>query len=235
MASPVAALATTTELSFDGFASGWKGVVINYEGAGGSLQESVAAGGFTMTGTNPVGSFIAWCVDIFSPLSKTAETYAYQSFLGTAQLSRVQKVFDANFAGASDPGGALSSAINSAAFQVALWDAAFDDDWDAGAYGGGSTGFRISKYAGSSLAVHNGVLAQANAYLAAAESYAGLTLWSLTQYDSADAQSLVSAQAFSSLAAPLPSPVPLPLGGAMIAVAFGGVGAMSALRRRRKA
>lgn len=221
-ASAGTAMATTTDLTFNGFAAGSKNVNIHFESdTDPDVHSAVAAGGFSMTGTNPVETFTAWCLDIFTRIKGGPETYSYQSFLTDGQAERVQKVFDANYS--EEAGGVLSSSTKSAAFQISLWDAAYDTDWDAGAYGGGTTGFKITQY-GYSSSTFNAVLAQANTYLSAAKLYDGLVNWSVVQLDSDAAQSLVKPEPTS--------PVPAPLGLLLIGSAFGGAGILSGLRRR---
>ena len=146
--------------------------------------------GFNMTDGNGIlGNFIAWCLDLehflSSGLYETTKTPFSNSFgLNSAERARVQSVFDANYA-------SLNSADNTqaAGFQVALWNALYDDDGVA--------------TAGAFAVAGGAVGAQADAFLTAAVNFAGPKQYNLTFLESLStnpsSQNLVTV-----------APVPLP-------------------------
>jgi hypothetical protein len=213
------ATALTTDLTFNGFENGSRNIYIDAK-IGGTDRPSkrVAAGAFSMSGTNPEETFVAWCMDILSTLQTGPVTYAYQGFLTGDSLARVQKVFDANYI-LRNP---LGSAVNSAAFQVSIWDAIYDTDWDAGANADGGDGFRMWG--------DSDVLSLANDMLADAEAYEGAPIWSITQLDSEVSQSLGRATFGDN---ELTAPVPVPASVLLLASAFAGAGLFTARARRR--
>lgn len=205
------ASAATLNLTYDGSASGYRVVTFGaapVAPAGG--QSRVYAGGFDMQDSTPggLGDFVAWCLDIAAYLG-TSGSHEYETtdtpfgnggaFLGTAGMSRIASVFNANF-GSS----VTSSANNSAAFQLALWESVYDDDNSI------STGaFRAS--------ASSQVEAITAGYLTAAANYSGPSNWDLTYLESTATnrrQNLVTAA---------PSPVPLPASGLMLLAAVGGL------------
>ncbi len=219
-----AALATTVSLRYDGstasggvdFTSTPLGVTPVYDPAG--------AFGFRMTDVTStgsvLGSFIAWCLDITHPLGTTgSHLYTITSApftnsygLDSAQMARVQSVFDANYAGLT-----VTDNTQAAGFQVALWNALYDKDDLAG------TGvFSISNATSAYMAV----IGQADVYLAAAAGFSGASVWNLAFLESAATdevrQNLVTA-----------TPVPVPAAAGLLLLALGGLAAAG--RRRRTA
>lgn len=181
-------------------------------GTGGSL-----AFGFNMEVTpasGPVFDILAWCLDLEHTISTGTFPYVHtttpfsNSFgLDGAQRGRVQAVFDANYE-TLDP----TDEVESGGFQVALWNALYDDDFDAA----------NGSFAASDDSV-TGVIAAANGFLGAASSFTGDKAFNLTFYESTDdpvRQNLVTA-----------TPVPLPAALWMLAGALGGLGALRRWRR----
>jgi hypothetical protein len=220
-----AASATTVSLHYDGgtanggvdFVSTPAGVTPAYDPAG--------AFGFRMTDVSEpgvLGSFVAWCLDLTHPLGTGAGGYAYtitstpfsNSYgLDSAEMTRVQSVFDANYAGVN-----VFDKIQAAAFQVALWNSLYDSDLlsSAGIFAISTSSLKPS---------YALIAAQADLYMAAANAFAGPRVWNLTFLESTEEQTrqnLVTA-----------TPVPLPAGAGLLLLALGGLGL--AARRRTSA
>jgi len=208
------ASATTATLDFQGFAAGSTNVHYSVKGSGFSETGAAAAGAFEFRNTDTLDDFVAWCIDILTNLDQGPVEYdVHASLLDGDQLGRLQKVFDANYV--TDT---AASGLNSAAFQVAVWDSIYDTDFDAGAFGSAEVGFKLTS--------PSSVIDKANDYLSAAESYLGPRRWTLTQYadEAPVSQDLVTV-----------APIPLPVGALLIGTAFLGAGAVSARARRKAA
>lgn len=186
----------------------------------GAKTGNTYAFGFNMNGGDPLGDFLAWCLDLQNTLD-TNKSRPYKitntPFDNTLDLSvsergdRIQAVFDANY------GGLDAGVGNEAAgFQLALWEALYDDDWDLG---------KGDFQASASI----DITTKANTYLTAAKDYKNgekrfdLTFFESTGTGESQRQNLVSA-----------SPVPLPASVLLLLGGIGGLGSLSALRRRTR-
>lgn len=223
VAIAVVAPATAATLNLNGAAAGgYKEVRVNAPDVW-SHTARVDAGAYDMTDVTPapnnvLGNFVAFCLDLAAWIGK-GEGYEYKitdtpfsnsvDLIANGGVQRIQAIFDASYSEAV----ATDSKKTSAAFQVALWNAVYDDDWTVS----GGTGFTASG--------KHGVISQANAYLAAAENYTGDKKWRLSFLESTKQphryQNLVTV-----------APVPLPAAGFMLLGALAGFGL---LRRRSTA
>lgn len=132
------------------------------------------ATGFQLTDiSDAMGSFTAWCLDVGHYLMSIGETQEYSATntpysnsygLSAIAETRVQSVFDANY-GSLD----ISNGDQAAAFQLALWEAAFEADLGA-----------LSLTGGLFQASSTGSTALANTFLDNATSYSGDRVWDLT-------------------------------------------------------
>ena len=213
--------ATAATLQLDGFTSSLQTVHVDSSPVAGTPSR-VGASGFEMTDTSgTLGSFVAWCLDIAHYLMGTGDSqdyivtsnpYSNSDGLSAIARDRVQSVFDANYESVD-----FSIGDQAAAFQMALWEAAFE------------TAGTLSVLDGAFQANSSGSTALANSYLTSADSYAGDKVWKLTflevdGYDSdrgmRTGQNLVTV-----------SPIPVPAAGVMLLTGLLGFGALS---RRRK-
>lgn len=163
-----------------------------------------------------LGDFLAWCLDIGSYLSTSSTDGRAYEMTDTpfsnsfgVNTSRIQSVFDANFAGVD-----TSDGKQAAAFQVALWNMVYDGDTDAS-----SGTFAVSADAG--------VISLANDYLTAASSFTGDKAYRLTFLESSP--ETYGGKKYQNLVTI--APVPIPAAGGLLLMALGGLGVMA--RRRQ--
>ena len=178
------------------------------------------ATGFNMS--DGVRTFVAWCLDLTHRIAKGGP-YQYEatttpfsnSFLAGGAVSRVQSVFDANYATVD-----ASDKVMAAAFQLSLWEVAYDDDFNllSGAFRGEGHG-SFAKAISSTAA----------GFLTAAKAYTGAGRYDLTFLESRDRQTRQNL-----VTATPSSPVPLPAALPLMAAGLGGLAALH-LRRRRAA
>lgn len=194
---------------------------------------TTAATGFIMD--DGVAEFIAWCFDLDHSLTSTL-TYDYvptttpfsNSSFAAGGVARAQTMFDANFASVD-----VNDAVDAAAFQMALWEVAYDDDFSITSGVFQAAGFGIDAAA---------ISATATGFLNTATTYTDVEKYSLTflQDNSQNAglfANLPTGTNFQNLvtASLLPpganTPVPLPAAAPLLAGAIG----LMAMARRRKA
>lgn len=164
------------------------------------------AGPFRLTGDGGFGDFVAFCVDLGKYLSSgNTYTTASSSAFGSAVDTNIDKLFTSAYSG-------ISTRVEGAAFQVALWEIITDTGSGFDLSGGD---FRV-QMAGYSAAVIN----QATSYLSGLAS-AATGGYRLTFLNSGTSQNLVTVSA-----------VPLPAAAGMLGF---GVLTLVGLRRRKKA
>ncbi|GHE96908.1 hypothetical protein GCM10016455_16680 [Aliiroseovarius zhejiangensis] len=221
-----AGFATTSDaavLRLDGYTSTVQSVSVNSSPVA-NTPGTVGATGFNLTDTSgDMGSFVGWCLDIAHYLMSTGSSQNYtptndpfsNSFgLSNVARDRVQSVFDANYASLD-----ASNGDQAAAFQMALWEAAYEDDDTA-----------LSVSTGLFQASSTGSTTLANQFLLAATNYTGAGLWNLSflQVDGDANRGRYTGQNLVTV-----SPVPVPAAGLLLITGLFGMGALT--RRRRKA
>ena len=210
-------------LRLDGYTSTVQSVSIGSSPVA-TTPGTVGATGFNLTDTTGnMGSFVGWCLDIAHYLMGTGSSQNYtptnDPFSNSYGLTdtardRVQSVFDANYAALNSANG-----DQAAAFQMALWEAAYEDDNTSLSVSSGL--FQASSFGSTSLA---------NQYLAAAMNYSGGSQWNLSflQVDGDANRGRYTGQNLVTV-----SPVPVPAAGLLLVTSLFGMGAIT--RRRRKA
>ena len=127
-------------------------VTFNYNNA----NFGTTAGAFT--GTFDGSPLTWWCVDLAKHVTVPGGPYndytaaPFQSpplGFGAARLADLQRLFTNDF------GLALTSAQNSAAFQIAIWDILFDNDANLSTYGGAGQ-FGLSAGNATTIAIAQG-------------------------------------------------------------------------------
>lgn len=185
------------------------------------------AGAYTMIENGTGGSsFTVFCLDLLAYV-RAGITYTYEATttpfsnssdtLNSTEIDRIQKLFNTGY------DTALTNSVQSAGFQVALWNAIYDTDWDVS-----DTSADFFQTDTSS-----GVQAAADAFLSAAQGYTGLTKYSMTflegHANQPRSQNLVYV---TSVPGDSTTPVPLPAAAWMLLTALGG---LAFLRRRGQA
>ncbi|MEO9573307.1 MAG: VPLPA-CTERM sorting domain-containing protein [Tateyamaria sp.] len=207
--------ASAMTLTYDGSVAGFKKANVT------EVANSVNAGAYRMKDTTSLESFIVFCLDLLASVQNNVD-YGYTatntpfsnsenlSVVGAGGLTgidRIQRLFDSGY------DAALSTKTNSAGFQVALWNAVYDDDWSVAINAGDFY----------QTASDDGVQDAANGFLSDAFAYTGGQKYKLTFLESTRtptrSQNLVTVSA-----------VPVPAAGLMLLTAFGGL----FVARRRK-
>ena len=214
----------TTTLRLDGYSSPLQTVNIESSPVSGTPSR-VGAAGFSVTDmSGRLGSFTAWCLDVGHRLMRVGQSQDYNvttspfsnsSGLSLTARKRVQSVFDANYAFID-----IANGDQAAGFQMALWEAAFEDDKKP-----------LNMRWGLFRANSSGSTSLANQYLNNGINYTGNKRWNLKFLEVADFDANRSYDTGQNLVTV--SPVPLPAAGFFLLTALAGTGLVA--RRRRKA
>lgn len=222
-AGGIASTADAAVLQLDGYTASVQSVNVGASPVVGT-PGTVGATGFNVTDTSgSMGSFVAWCLDISHYLmgvgssqnyTLTNSPFSNSDGLTAAARDRVQLMFDANYATLD-----TSNADQAAAFQMALWESAYEDQNNA-----------TSMTSGLFQATSTGSTSLANSYLTAAANYTGPQVWNLSflEVDGGPDRATNSGQNLVTV-----SPVPVPAAGLLLLSGLFGMGAVA--RRRRKA
>jgi hypothetical protein len=95
--------------------------------------QGVNAGGFHVTDTISTNNFVAWCVDLLDNLTtpvlgtytSTTTPFSDPWSISSATQTVIKALFDTSYV------NALTSAVNSAAFQLALWEIVYENPANA--------------------------------------------------------------------------------------------------------
>lgn len=168
------------------------------------LNGRVAAGPFRLTGSNGFGDFVAFCIDLGHYMSR-GQTYTVTdtSNYGSDVDSNIGRLFSSAYSG-------LTTAVQGAAFQVALWEIITDTGSDSG----------LDLGDGAFTAGANAsVISQAADYLDGLDG-AATGRYNMTFLANRNSQDLVTV-----------SPVPVPAAFGMLGL---GIAGLFGLRRRKK-
>jgi hypothetical protein len=169
------------------------------------ISGGVYAGPFRLVGSNGFGNFVAFCIDLAQYLTSGKDySVAGSSKFGSAVDANIDRLFTSVYS-------SISTAVQGAAFQVALWEIISDT---SGSYNlaGGNFSVDNASYSAS-------VIGQANQYLNGLAT-AGTGGYRLSFLQSSVGQDLVTI-----------SPVPLPAAAGMLGL---GLASLFGLRRRRR-
>ena len=187
-----ASMAQASSIQLDSFVSSSPAIAaIQFNDGATHLNESVYASAFNGQFSNgKTGSFVSYCSDIFqtfnwsSPFSTVAKSTTDQ--FGATKALAIGQLYSQNYT------VSLSSAANSAAFQLALWEIINDDNYS------------LSSGKFSATGTNAGILNQAGIWLT---NLAGAgNLFDFTVYTSNTAQDQLVATVS---AVPLPAALPL--------------------------
>ena len=165
-------------------------------------------------------SFVAWCFDLIHPVSLGA-TYEYKvvdapyanSYLLSGADARVSSLFNANYDDLD-----VNDSVQAAAFQLAVWEVANDDDFDleGGVFQAAGFGDEAAE-----------ITSAAQNFLTDGKSYDGSSNWQavfLETLEENQTQNLVTASRTPDVA-----PVPIPASGLLLVAGLAG---LAGLRRR---
>jgi hypothetical protein len=118
--------ASASSVDFLGFTNGSKTVTISLSAPNATKTETVSAGGF-LTKLNGGPSFETFCVDLYQTINFADPAYSnYNLVLGSAHLFTANPRANLDLGRLYAEGHVLNNAVAEAAFQIAVWEIAFE-------------------------------------------------------------------------------------------------------------
>lgn len=202
-------LAQADNVSFPGFAHGSHTVTATLSGPNAALSKSVSAGGFT-TIVDGGPSFETYCVDLYQTINFGAAPYTEYVDVGLGHAFANSNAY-ADLGRLYATAGVVDNAVAEAAFQIAVWEIAYESAGNAYNLASGAASFSGGSAASS------GALTLASGWLANLASGGP----SITVLESRLHQDVIFAQ-------PVPEPE------VVLLMAAGLLGVSAAARRKAK-
>jgi len=111
-------------VNFPGFAHGSETVTINLSNPDTPISEGVYAGGFS-TVLNGGPSFTSYCVDVYQTINFGAAPYPEYTPVGSSHAFANSNAY-ADLSKLFATAGVISDAVHEAAFQIAVWEIAYE-------------------------------------------------------------------------------------------------------------
>lgn len=189
------ASALTQTLNHEGFSFGSVSVEVQGKANNSPFKERVLAGAFDMRNETTDENLIAWCIDLLSTLKPSA-VYNQTDFLVNGVETKVHSLFEAN----QILDDYSLTEMESAGFQLAIWDVIYDDDWNVSTKGSDNRNwFRVKN---APIAVVD----TANQFLYNASDFQSGNSYEYVQYDGSfsDTQGLIVANEVPNVPLPIP-------------------------------
>ncbi len=173
--------AQATDVTFTGFAHGAEWVTFTLTAPNVAASGTVSAGGFSTT-VNLDPTFEMYCVDLYQHIGFN-ELYTEYGAPGTTHVFANSRAY-ADLGRLYAEAGVVDTSVKEAAFQIAVWEIAYETDPGAYALGGGKATFS------GGTADSSGALTLAGTWLAGLGNGAGR---SISVIESGDHQDMVYA------------------------------------------
>jgi len=150
-------LSQAANVSFSGFIHGSQTVTATLSGPNTALTKNVSAGGFS-TIVNGGPSFETYCVDLYQTISFGAPPYPEYVFAGLGHVFTNANAYT-DLGRLYATAGAVTTALSEAAFQIAVWEIAYEATGTAYNLASGAASFS------GGTAASSGALALASTWL----------------------------------------------------------------------